>query len=104
MQTLARHNHLNTRLGNYAFGPNWESNVVYLDNIFRDLDLAVENEVVGTVADMNATMFMIENLDVTSTSYEPDTGILINVSFEYTGEPDRDRPYSGHSLSLMGRL
>ncbi|TCK02980.1 hypothetical protein [Marinobacterium mangrovicola] len=105
MQTLARHNPLDPRLGTYAFGPDWESNVVYMDNIYRELDLAVENEVAGTIADMNATMFMIENLDVASSSYDPDTGILIsNVSFEYTGEPDIDRPYSGHSLALTGKL
>lgn len=49
--------------------------------------------------------FSIENLEATSINYDPKRGILVvQVIFDYQGEQDSERPFSGSSFEIVAKM
>ncbi|UYW75831.1 hypothetical protein OFY05_23035 (plasmid) [Pseudocitrobacter faecalis] len=69
------------------------------------LDREVEEQLSGDIAETNADGFTMEDLEATKVSYNPDKGILsVTVTFEYQGDQDPDRAYSGTSFSVEAEM
>lgn len=96
---VARNNPSDPRLMKAALGVSDLRDLVDEENIHEDLDIAAEEALSGQIAGTNAYMFEIENLEVINASYDDSTGIAkLRVAFEYSGEQDPDRVYSGSAF------
>ncbi|HDC1882215.1 TPA: hypothetical protein O7W53_004986, partial [Escherichia coli] len=96
---------LEQRLVFAAIGEDTQEDVIYRDEIFYAIDREVEDMLSGDIAETNAYGFSIENLEATSINYDPKRGILVvQVIFDYQGEQDSERPFSGSSFEIVAKM
>lgn len=105
MVTVSKFNPNESRLMQRAVGVSDFESVLYSDAIWYGLDHLVEEALNGPIAETNAMMFSVENMDVASAVYDDNSGLLIlDVYFEYQGEQDEDRPWCGNEFYINGEI
>ena len=93
------------RLMEAALGVTRLEDAVFENSIMSDLDSLVEDMMSGAIAETNAYNFGVEDVEVTSSQYDPTNGILtLGLNFSYTGEQDPDRVYHGNAFYLTAML
>ena len=105
LSEVAKRAPLEQRLVFAAIGEDTQEDVIYRDEIFYAIDREVEDMLSGDIAETNAYGFSIENLEATSINYDPKRGILVvQVIFDYQGEQDSERPFSGSSFEIVAKM
>lgn len=105
MVVVSKSNPNEPRLMRGAVGVDEFESVLYLDPIWYGLDHLVEDALNGPMAETNAMMFTVENMDVASAEYDENSGLLkLDVYFEYQGEQDEDRPWCGNEFYIYGEI
>ena len=98
---VAKRNPKNPRLMMAVFGVKDFSDAIYEDDVFTALDLELEEQLSGAIAETNASGFTIDDLNVGSTEYNEVNGVLtLAVKLTYQGEQDPERMYSGTAFFL----
>lgn len=94
--TVAKVNPNDWRLMRQALDVINFDDVIYRDVVWVALNSAVEDALGAYTADTNASGYVIEDMEISSSDYDVSNGVLaLNISFSYTGEQDEDRPWSG---------
>ena len=71
------------------------------DDVYADLDLELEDQLSGAIADTNASGFTIDALEVETADYSDASGKLsLEVSLTYQGQQDQERMYHGAAFYL----
>jgi hypothetical protein len=105
MGVVATANPHEPRLMLHAVGLTTFDDVVFEDPIWEGLYSLVEDAMSGAIADTNAWDYSVENLEVTSYVYNDSNGVAtLELSFEFQGEQDEDRPWSGSNFFLDAEL
>ncbi|PJY97693.1 hypothetical protein [Pseudomonas donghuensis] len=105
MVSVSKSNPYESRLMLRALGVEDFESVLYLDSIWYGLDHLVQDLLNGPIAETNAMMFTVENMDVASADYDDESGLLIlDVYFEYHGEQDEDRPWCGNEFYIDAKI
>ena len=87
------------------FGVKDFSDAIYESDIHADLDLELEDQLSGAIAETNASGFTIDALTVDTTEYADSTGILIlGVSLTYQDQQDQERVYHGAAFFLTATV
>ena len=95
LSEVAKRAPLEQRLVFAAIGEDTQEDVIYRDEIFYAIDREVEDMLSGDIAETNAT----------SINYDPKRGILVvQVIFDYQGEQDSERPFSGSSFEIVAKM
>lgn len=76
LHQVSKSNPLDIRLMRLAFGLAKLEDAIYEDEILRELDTQLEDEMSGEMAATNASFFIIENLDPANAAYDPSNGYL----------------------------
>ncbi|KOY04094.1 hypothetical protein [Pseudomonas nunensis] len=75
------------------------------DDVYADLDLELEDQLSGAIADTNASGFTIDALEVETADYSDATGKLtLEVSLTYQGQQDQERMYHGAAFHLKATV
>lgn len=99
--TVAKRDPDDVRLIRAAFGVEELSEVIYLPPVYSALESEFDDVMSGPMAETNAYDFIVEDLEVTASVYDHATGVLtLDLSCQYIGAQDPDRPYSGTSFFL----
>ncbi|MGN0923264.1 hypothetical protein [Ectopseudomonas mendocina] len=99
--TVAQRNPLDPRLMVAAFGVEDFSEVIHENDVYSDLDQALEEMLSGAIADTYASEFSIHSLDITSANYKDDIGVLtLEASVTYRGKQDQERMFHGSVFFL----
>lgn len=89
------------RLMALAFSLSDLGDAIYENSVWGTLDYEIENEMSGALAETNATMFMMANMEVLSAEYDSSNGHLsLKVNFDYQGDQDPERPWSGSEFNI----
>ena len=90
-QAVAKVSPSDPRLLKAIFGIQDLSEAVY-GSVYSDIDLQLEDQLSGEIAETNASMFMIDELAPHDVNYDYGTGILeVQADVSYAGEQDLDR-------------
>ena len=93
VQAVAKASPSDPRLLKAVFGIQDLSEAVY-GSVHSDIDLLLEDQLSGEIADTNASMFTIDELVTHHVNYDHGTGILaVQANVSYAGEQDPDRVY-----------
>lgn len=99
--TVAKRTPTERRLLKAALGVEALEDAVHKDNVWAELDLALEGILSGSISETNAYSFVVDGLETKTASYDEQTGVLtLNVSFTYRGTQDPDRPFAGSAYFL----
>lgn len=75
--------------------------ILFLDSIYNELILEIENQMSGAIAETNADGFFIDDLQIISNKFDTTTGILfLTTSIQYTGDQILDKPWHGSTFYL----
>ncbi|MGE8174760.1 hypothetical protein [Pseudomonas fluorescens] len=78
---------------------------IHEDDVYADLDLELEDQLSGAIADTNASGFTIDALEVETAEYGEATGVLsLGVSLTYQGQQDQERVYHGAAYFLTATV
>lgn len=98
---VSKRNPHDPRLMMRAVGVGDFADVIYPDRIWIGLDSLVDEALSDAISETYATGFTIENLVVNSSAYDESVGVLLlDLSFEYLGEQDEDRPWHGSAFYI----
>ena len=101
LSQVSKSNPHDVRLMRIAFEFNKLEDAIYEGDILQKLDLIVENEMSGAMAETNATFFMIENLVPENAVYDCTNGhVKLEINFDWQGEQNEDRPWSGSEFNI----
>lgn len=101
LTTIAKHNKNDPRIMMAAIGTNDLENPIFEESTFYALESEIETLMSGSIAVTNAYSFILEDLEVTSKTYDANTGVLtLKTSFQYSGEQDPDRAWCGSAFFL----
>ncbi|MCQ9136870.1 hypothetical protein KMS84_39860, partial [Streptomyces sp. IBSBF 2807] len=79
-----------------VFGIKEFTQAIHEDDVYADLDLELEDQLSGAIANTNASGFRIDALEVGTADYSDATGKLtLKVSLTYQGQQDQERVYHG---------
>lgn len=99
--TVAQRNPMDPRLMLAAFGVKDFSDAIYENDVYSDLDQALEEILSEAIADTNASEFSIHSLDISSANYKDDVGVLtLEASVTYRGKQDQERMFHGSAFFL----
>ncbi|KAE9642602.1 hypothetical protein EJA70_18370 [Pseudomonas sp. PB103] len=102
---VAQRNPKDPRLMLAVFGIKDFSQAIHEDDVYADLDLELEDQLSGAIADTNASGFTIEALEVETADYSDATGKLtLEVSLTYQGQQDQERMYHGAAFYLKASV
>jgi len=105
MVAVSKSNPNDQRLMIRAVGLTNFNEILFGDPIWGDLNLLVEDELSGPIAETNAAGFIVENLEVYTANYDESNGIAtLEVYFEYQGEQDEDRVWHGAGFYIHGQI
>jgi hypothetical protein len=75
------------------------------ESVYQALVFEVEDALSGDMAETNAYVFTIEDLEVIEAAYDASTGTaLLTVAFSYAGEQDPDRAYNGSTFYVNANV
>ncbi|MBC3197449.1 hypothetical protein [Pseudomonas poae] len=102
---IVRRNPKDPRLMLAVFGIKDFSQAIHEDDVYADLDLELEDQLSGAIADTNASGFTIDALVVETADYSDATGKLtLEVSLTYQGQQDQERMYHGAAFYLKATV
>ena len=102
---VAQRNPKDPRLMLAVFGIKDFSQAIHEDDVYADLDLELEDQLSGAIADTNASGFTIDALEVEAADYSDTTGKLtLGVSLTYQGQQDQERMYHGAAFYLKATV
>lgn len=105
LSEVAKRDPLEQRLVVAAMGESSLEEVICRDEIVYAIEREVEEMLSGDMAETNAYGFSIENLEATKVNYDPKKGVMsVQAAFEYEGEQDPDRPFSGSSFEIVSKM
>lgn len=105
LYAVSQRNPKDRRLMMAAFGVEDFRDAIYQDDVYSDLDLELERQLSGAMAETNAEEFTISDLRVLTKEYMGATGVLkLTVSLTYEGSQHPDRPYHGAAFHLQARI
>lgn len=105
LATVAKRDPQDFRLMQAALGTFDLKEVVYEPDVISIINSMAEDSLSSETAMTNASMFMVENQEVTDADYDERTGQLsIEFSFEYNGDQDTDRVFYGSSFYVSASL
>lgn len=88
-----------------VFGIKDLSQAIHEDDVYANLDLELEDQLSGAIADTNASGFAIDALEVETADYSDATGKLtLEVSLTYQGQQDQERMYHGAAFYLKASV
>lgn len=92
------------RLFFQAFAVRNFEDVIY-DKLWDEFESRVDDEMSSDTATTNAYSYTIENLYFESIEYDEEVGILtVETTFDYQGDQDEDRVWSGNEFSIDCRM
>ncbi|MCX5470198.1 hypothetical protein OSH04_00570 [Alcaligenes sp. A-TC2] len=101
LSQVSKSNPLDIRLMRLAFGLEKLEDAIYEDEILSELELQLEDEMSGAMAETNAIFFTMENLDPTDANYDASSGHLtLTLNFDWEGDQDEERPWSGNAFNI----
>lgn len=104
LTTVAKRNPNDERLTYAAFGTQDLADLICEEDAYRELQSEVEDVLSGAIAETNAYAFGIDGLDVTSSTYDDESGqVWLDLTFQYAGEQDPDKAYHGATFYIMAR-
>lgn len=93
------------RLVRAAFGVEDVGELIYEEPSYGELNMELGDALAGDIAETNAYAFGLDDLVVSSSIYDADTGqVLIDVTFQYTGEQDADKVYHGATFYVVATV
>ena len=102
---VAQRNLKDPRLMLAVFGIKDFSQAIHEDDVYANLDLELEDQLSGAIADTNASGFTIDALEVETADYSDATGKLsLEVSLTYQGQQDQERMYHGAAFYLKATV
>ncbi|MCF4996082.1 hypothetical protein [Pseudomonas fluorescens] len=102
---VAQRNPKDPRLMVAVFGIKDFPQAINEDDVYADLDLELEDQLSGAIADTNASGFTIDALEVETADYSDATGKLtLEVSLTYQGQQDQERMYHGAAFYLKASV
>jgi hypothetical protein len=102
---VAHRNLKDPRLMLAVFGIKDFSQAIHEDDVYANLDLELEEQLSGAIADTNANGFTIDALEVETADYSDATGKLsLEVSLTYQGQQDQERMYHGAAFYLKATV
>ncbi len=102
---VAQRNLKDPRLMLAVFGIKDFSQAIHEDDVYADLDLELDDQLSGAIADTNASGFTIDALEVETADYSDATGKLtLEVSLTYQGQQDQERMYHGAAFYLKASV
>ena len=102
---VAQRNLKDPRLMLAVFGIKDFSQAIHEDDVYADLDLELDDQLSGAIADTNASGFTIDVLEVETTAYSDTTGKLtLGLSLTYQGQQDQERMYHGAAFYLKATV
>ncbi|KTS77100.1 hypothetical protein NS274_12775 [Pseudomonas oryzihabitans] len=105
LHVVAQRNPKDRRLMKAAFGVEDFRDAIYQDDVYSDLDLELERQLSGAIAETNAEAFTISDLIVRTKEYTGATGVLnLTISLTYGGSQHPDRPYHGAAFHLEASI
>lgn len=105
LSEVAKREPLEPRLVLAAMGETSLEEIIYRDEVFTAIEQEVDDKLSGDIADTNAYGFTVENLDAVEVVYDDKRGVLsVKATFEYQGEQDPDRAYSGTSFDVEATM
>ncbi len=88
-----------------VFGIKEFTQAIHEDDVYADLDLELEDQLSGAIANTNASGFRIDALEVGTADYSDATGKLtLKVSLTYQGQQDQERVYHGAAFFLTSTV
>lgn len=98
---VSQSNSLDIRLMRLAFGVEKLEDAIYEGEILPELDIQLEDEMSGEMAETNATFFTMENIELANAAYDAGNGHLrLELNFDWQGEQDEERPWSGNEFNI----
>lgn len=105
LSVVAQRNPKDPRLTVAVFGIKNFPQAIHEDDVYADLDLELEDQVSGVIADTNAGGFKIDALEVSAADYSDKTGMLtLGLSLTYQGQQDQERMYHGAAFFLTATV
>ncbi|EPM43006.1 hypothetical protein A262_28727 [Pseudomonas syringae pv. actinidiae ICMP 19073] len=105
LSEIAQRNPKDPRLMVAVFGIKDFPQAINEDDVYADLDLELEDQLSGAIADTNASGFTIGALEVETADYSDATGKLtLEVSLTYQGQQDQERMYHGAAFYLKATV
>jgi len=102
---VAQRNPKDPRLMTAVFGIKDFIQAIHEDDVYADLDLELEDQLSGAIADTNASGFTIDALEVDAAEYNDTTGVLtLGISLTYQGQQDQERMYYGTAFFLIATV
>ena len=102
---VVQRNFKDPRLMVAVFGINDFSQAIHEDDVYACLNLELEDQLSGAIADTNASGFMIDALEVETADYSDTTGKLtLGLSLTYQGQQDQERMYHGTAFYLKATV
>ena len=102
---VAQRNPKDPRLMLAVFGIKDFSQAIHEDDVYADLDLELEDQLSGALAETNASGFTVDALTVDTTEYADSTGMLIlGVSLTYQGKQHQERVHHGAAFFLTATV
>ena len=102
---VAQRNPKDARLMVAVFGIKDFPQAIHEDDVYSDLDLELEDQLSGAIADTNASGFTIDALEVENADYSDATGKLtLEVSLTYQGQQHQERMYHGAAFYLKATV
>ena len=93
------------RLQRLALSINNLSEALDKDDVLQELDSELEYVMSGAIADTNASMFTIGDIEVSSANWDRDAGFLkLIANLDYSGEQDTERPWCGTAFYLEAEI
>lgn len=94
-----------SRLMFAAVGLESFDDVLFEDPIWGGIYFLVEDAMNSAISDTNAWDYSIEGLEVSGFTYDDSVGIAtLEVYFEFHGEQDEDRPWSGNEFYVDAEI
>ena len=105
LSVIAQRNPKDPRLMVAVFGIKEFTQAIHEDDVYADLDLELEDQLSGAIANTNASGFRIDALEVGTADYSDATGKLtLKVSLTYQGQQDQERVYHGAAFFLTSTV
>ena len=102
---VAQRNPKDARLMVAVFGIKDFHQAIHEDDVYAHLDLELEDQLSGAIADTNASGFTIDTLEIENADYSDATGKLtLEVSLTYQGQQDQERMYHGAAFYLKATV
>jgi len=93
------------RLLKGAFNVSSLDEVIYLEPVYTNFLMLIDDEMSGAIAETNAEGFGVDDLNVIDTDYDVASGLLtLTLSFEYSGDQMLDKPWCGNAFYILEAL